>query len=419
MTPVSTNPLAVAGGWDLLIRSARLATLVPGSRYGEVARGALAVRGGLIAFVGPDAALPAGASAALELDAEGRLLTPGLIDCHTHLVHAGHRAAEFEQRLGGASYEELARAGGGIRATVAATRAAEEASLLRQSRPRLEALLRDGVTTVEVKSGYGLDLDTELKQLRVARRLGELLQVTVRTSYLGAHAVPAEFEGRPDAYLDFVIEGVLPAVAAAGLADAVDAYCEPIAFSPAQVGRLFEAAARLSLPVKLHAEQRSDSGGAELAARHRALSADHLEHLSPAGVLALARAGTVAVLLPGAFLHLRETHAPPVAALRAAGVPMAVATDCNPGTSPLASLTTAMNLACTLLGLTPAEALAGATRAAARALGLADRGQLAVGLRADLALWNADHPAELAARLGPSSLATRFVAGRPDHAPAR
>ena len=408
-----------AAGWDLLVRRARVATMTPGSPWGELACGALAVRDGHIAFVGPDATLPAGASATLELDAEGRLLTPGLIDCHTHLVHAGHRAAEFEQRLLGATYEELAKAGGGVRSTVAATRAADAATLLRESRPRLAALLGDGVTTVEVKSGYGLDLDTEQRQLRVARRLGELLPVTIRTSFLGAHAVPAEFAGRPDAYLDFVIGEVLPAVAAAGLADAVDAYCEQIAFSPAQVARLFGAAAGFSLPVKLHAEQLSDSGGAALAARHRALSADHLEHLSIEGVRAMAGAGTVAVLLPGAYLHLRDTQPPPVAALRAAGVSMAVATDCNPGTSPLASLTTAMNLACTLFRLTPAEALAGATRHAARALGLADRGTLQVGLRADLALWNADHPAELAARLGPSSLATRFVAGRPDHAPSR
>ncbi len=418
MTPVSAARLA-APTWDLLVRRARLATMVPGSPYGELASGALAARDGRLAFVGPDAELPAGATAALELDAEGRLLTPGLIDAHTHLVHAGHRAAEFERRLAGASYEEIARAGGGIRATVAATRAADEATLLRQSRPRLAALLADGVTTVEVKSGYGLDLDTELRQLRVARRLGELLPVTVRATFLGAHAVPAELEGRPDAWLDLVIGEVLPAVVAAGLADAVDAYCERGAFSPAQVERLFAAAASHGLPVKLHAEQRSDSGGAALAARHRALSADHLEHLSGAGVSAMAGAGTVAVLLPGAYLHLREARPPPVEALRAAGVPMAVATDCNPGTSPLASLTTAMNLACTLFGLTPAEALAGATRHAARALGLADRGMLSVGLRADLALWDADHPAELAARLGPSSLATRFVAGRPDHAPAR
>jgi imidazolonepropionase len=410
---------APAARWDLLVRRARVATMIPGSPWGELASGALAVRDGRIAYVGSDAALPAGAAATLELDAEGRLLTPGLIDCHTHLVHAGHRAAEFEQRLLGATYEEIAKAGGGIRATIAATRAADAATLLRQSRPRLAALLCDGVTTVEVKSGYGLDLDTELRQLRVARRLGELLPVTIRTTFLGAHAVPAEFAGRPDAYLDFVIGEVLPAVAAAGLADAVDAYCEQIAFSPAQVARLFAAAAALSLPVKLHADQLSDSGGAALAARHRALSADHLEHLSSEGVRALAGAGTVAVLLPGAYLHLRDTHAPPVAALRAAGVSMAVATDCNPGTSPLASITTAMNLACTLFRLTPAEALAGTTRHAARALGLGDRGVLSVGSRADLALWNADHPAELAARLGPTSLATRFVAGRPDHAQAR
>jgi imidazolonepropionase len=391
----------------------------PGSPWGELPAGAVAVRDGRLAFVGPDASLPAGATAALELDAEGRLLTPGLIDCHTHLVHAGHRAAEFEQRLLGATYEEITAAGGGIRATVAATRAAGAAALLSESRPRLAALLGDGVTTVEVKSGYGLDRDTELRQLAVARRLGELLPVTVRTTFLGAHAVPPEFAGRPDAYLDLVIGEVLPAVAAAGLADAVDAYCELLAFSPPQVERLFAAAARLSLPVKLHAEQLSDQGGAALAARHRALSADHLEHLSAAGVRALAASPTVAVLLPGAFLHLRETRVPPVAALRAAGVSMAVATDCNPGTSPLASLLAAMNLACTLFRLTPSEALAGATRHAARALGLPDRGMLAVGLRADLALWNADHPAELAARLGPSPLATRFVAGRPEHAPAR
>ena len=410
---------APAAPWDLLLRRVRLATMTPGSPYGELANGALAVRDGRIDFVGPDASLPAGASATLELDGEGRLLTPGLIDCHTHLVHAGHRAAEFEQRLLGATYLELARAGGGIRSTVAATRAADEAELLRQSRPRLAALLADGVTTVEVKSGYGLDRDTELRQLTVARRLGALLPVTVRTTFLGAHAVPVEFEGRTDAYLDFVIGEVLPAAAAAGLADAVDAYIEPHAFSAAQVERLFSAAARLQLPVKLHAEQFSNQGGAALAARHRALSADHLEHLTSDGALALAGAGTVGVLLPGAFLHLAETRAPPVAALRLAGVSMAVATDCNPGTSPLASLITAMNLACTLFRLTPAEALAGTTRHAARALGLADRGALAPGLRADLALWNADHPAELAARLGPSPLATRFVAGRPDLAPAR
>jgi len=299
---------------------------------------------------------------------------------------------------------------------VRATRAAGFEGLLAASRPRLAALLADGVTTVEVKSGYGLDLETEVSMLRVARALGERLPVTVRTTFLGAHAVPPEFAGRGDAYLDFVVERVLPAVAGEGLADAVDAYCEPHAFTPAQVARLFDAAARHGLPVKLHAEQRSDSGGAALVASRRGLSADHLEHLSPAGVAALAAAGAVAVLLPGASLTLRDPARPPVAALRAAGVPMAVATDCNPGTSPLTSLTAAMSLACTLYGLTPAEALAGATRAGARALGLADRGQLTVGRRADLCLWRAEGAADLCQGLGAPPLAARLVEGRLVHA---
>jgi imidazolonepropionase len=401
--------------WDLLVRRARLVTMAPGSPYGEVDGGALAVEGGCIAWLGPDSALPAGSAARLELDAEGRLLTPGLIDCHTHLVHAGNRAAEWEARLGGATSEQIAAAGGGIRATVRATREAGPERLLSESRARLAWLAAGGVTTVEVKSGYGLDRETELTMLRVARRLGDLLPVTVRTTFLGAHAVPPELEGRADAYLDQVI-ALLPEVV--GLADAVDAYCEPHAFSPAQVDRLFAAAARHGLPVKLHADQRSDSGGGALVARHHGLSADHLEHLAPAGVAALAAAGTVAVLLPGAFLHLRETRPPPVPALRAAGVPMAVATDWNPGTSPLGSLPTAMNLACTLLGLTPAEALAGATRHAARALGLADRGVLRPGLRADLCLWNLRHPAELVGGLAVNPLAARVVAGAVHHAPS-
>jgi imidazolonepropionase len=384
---------------------------------GELSCGSLAILGGRIAWVGPDAALPHGAAAAEERDLYGALLTPGLVDCHTHLVHAGHRAAEHELRLAGAGYAELARAGGGIRATVAATRAASEEALLAQSRPRLEALLRDGVTTVEVKSGYGLEREAELRQLRVARRLGALLPVTVRTSFLGAHAVPEEWAGRADAYLDHLAAEVLPAALAQGLVDAVDAFCEPIAFSPAQVERLFQAAGRLGLPVKLHAEQLSDQGGAALVARHRGLSADHLEHLSPTGVEALARAGTVAVLLPGAFLFLREERPPPVAALRAAGVPMAVATDLNPGTSPLSSLLAALALSCALFRLTAAEALLGATRHAARALGLGDRGALLPGLRADLAVWDADHPAELTTRIGLSPLAARWVAGRFAHGP--
>jgi imidazolonepropionase len=416
--------------WDLLIRRARLATMTPGSPWGEVPGqapgpaeapppvGALAVAGGRIAWLGRPADLPAGAAARLELDAEGRLLTPGLVDAHTHLVHAGSRAAEWGERLGGASYEAIAARGGGILSTVRATRAAGLDGLVRASRPRLAALLADGVTTVEVKSGYGLDLDTEVTMLRAARALGELLPVTVRTTFLGAHAVPPEFAGRADAYLDFLVERVLPAVAG-GLADAVDAYCEPHAFTAAQVDRLFAAAGRHGLPVKLHAEQRSDSGGAALVAARRGLSADHLEHLSPAGVSALAAAGTVAVLLPGAYLHLRDTRPPPVAALRLAGVPLAVATDLNPGTSPLGSLTLAMNLACTLFGLSPAEALAGATRVGARALGLQDRGMLARGLRADLALWDVEHPAELAGRLALPTLATRVVAGAVHHAPTR
>jgi imidazolonepropionase len=407
--------------WDQLLRHAHLLTLDDARAagpLGELRDGALAMEDGRIAWLGPDAALPAGRGAAEERDLRGALLTPGLVDCHTHLVHAGHRAAEHALRLAGASYEELARAGGGILATVAATRAASEDALLAASRPRLEALLRDGVTTVEVKSGYGLEREAELRQLRVARRLGELLPVAVRTTFLGAHAVPKEWAGRADAYLDHLIADVLPAARAERLVDAVDAFCEPIAFSPAQVERLFQAAGRLGLPVKLHAEQLSDQGGAALVARHQGLSADHLEHLSPAGVAALAAAGTVAVLLPGAFLFLRAERPPPVAALRAAGVPMAVATDLNPGTSPVASLLAALALSCTLFRLTAAEALAGATRNAARALGLHDRGTLATGLRADLAAWDADHPAELTTRIGLSPLAARWVAGRPDHAPS-
>ena len=418
--------------WDLLIRRARLATMTPGSPWGELPGaatagpdataglpvGALAVAHGRVAWLGPERALPPDAAAAVELDAEERLLTPGLVDCHTHLVHAGSRSEEWGERLAGASYEAIAARGGGILATVRATRAAGFDGLLAASRPRLAALLADGATTVEVKSGYGLDLPTELTMLRVARRLGELLPVTVRTTFLGAHAVPPEYAGRADAYLDLLIDRLLPAVAG-GLADAVDAYCEPHAFTAAQVDRLFAAAARHGLPVKLHAEQRSDSGGAALVASRRGLSADHLEHLSPAGVRALAAGGTVAVLLPGAYLHLRETRPPPVAALRQAGVPMAVATDLNPGTSPLGSLTTAMNLACTLFGLSPAEALAGATRQGARALGLDDRGVLAVGRRADLCLWNVEHPADLCGRLSLPALATRVVAGAVHHAPIR
>ena len=398
-----------------LLRHARLATLAGDGGWGLIDDGALAIVDGKIAWIGADAALPARIVAASEtvseIDLSGALVTPGLIDCHTHLVYAGNRYCEFEQRANGASYEEIARSGGGIRATVAATRAASIAQLLAASRPRLAALCAEGVTTVEIKSGYGLDLASETRLLCAARELGQESGVTVRTTFLGAHALPDEFLERADDYLDELIDHMLPALAAEGLADAVDAFCETIGFSPAQVDRLFAAAHRLGLPVKVHAEQLSDQGGAQLAARWQALSADHLEWLSPAGVDALAAAGTVAVLLPAAFYFLRETRVPPIAALRAAGVPLAVASDCNPGTAPICSLLTALNMACTLFRLTPCEALRGATQVAARALGLTDRGQLAPGLRADLAVWNLDHPAGLVAQIGLNPLQRSFIAG--------
>jgi imidazolonepropionase len=383
--------------------NARLATMAAGPDYGAIHDGAIAVRGGRIAWVGARADLPDAlrAAATLEHDAGGRWITPGLIDCHTHLVYAGSRAGEFEQRLNGASYEAIARAGGGIRATVAATRAASEAALLDASRPRLKALAAEGVTTVEIKSGYGLETRAEAKMLRVARALGNALPVTVRTTFLGAHALPAEFDGRPDAYIDEVCERMLPELARAGLVDAVDAFCERIGFSAAQVERVFEAARALGLPVKLHAEQLSNQGGTKLAARFGALSADHVEHAAEEDVAAMARAGTVAVLLPGAFYFLRETQVPPIELLRRHGVAMAVATDCNPGTSPMTSLLLALNMACTFFRLTPQEALVGATRAAARALGLArEAGTLEAGKIADFVLWDVERPAELAYGIG-------------------
>lgn len=396
---------------DLLLRHGRLVTFAGGPGWGAIDDGALAVRDGKIEWLGADDELPRGLLAEREIDLGGALLTPGLVDCHTHLVYGGHRYAEFEKRLEGASYEDIARAGGGIRSTVAATRAADEAALLAASLPRFRALAAEGVTTIEIKSGYGLELAAERRMLRVARRLGEITRRTVRTSFLGAHAVPIEFEGRSDAYVDHLIGEMLPTLAAEGLVDAVDGFCERIAFSPAQIERLFAAAGRLGLPVKLHAEQLSDQGGAQLVAARRGLSADHLEWLSSAGVDALAAAGTVAVLLPAAFYCLRETRLPPVDALRAAGVPLAVATDCNPGSAPVCSLLAAMNMACTLFRLTPLEAARGATEFAARALGLGDRGRLAVGLRADLAVWALDHPAGLAAHIGLNPLKRAFVAG--------
>lgn len=379
---------------------------------GNGRRAAIAIRGAHLHWIGPEDALPDECRAAERTDLEGRLVTPAFLDCHTHLVHGGHRAAEFEMRLEGASYEEIARAGGGIVATVAATRAASEDDLLAQALPRLDALLAEGVAVVEVKSGYGLDIATELAMLRVARRLAEERRVRVRTSFLGAHALPAEYRGRADAYLDEVCLPALRAAHQAGLADAVDGFCETIAFSPAQIERVFAAARALGLPVKLHAEQLSHQGGAALAARFGALSADHLEYATEDDARAMAAAGTVAVLLPGAFYFIRETTPPPVAAFRTHGVAMALATDCNPGSSPLTSLLLAMNMACTLFRLTPEEALRGVTLNAARALRLDDCGVIAPGKRADLAVWDVETPAELAYRIGFNPLHSRIFGGR-------
>ncbi|MEO7577970.1 MAG: imidazolonepropionase [Massilia sp.] len=368
-------------------------------RVGELHDAALAVKDGRIAWLGPRGQAPRGA--AVVHDCLGGWITPGLIDCHTHIVHAGNRSDEFDVRLHGATYEQIAAGGGGIMSTVRSTRAAGDAELLRQSLPRIASLLAEGVTTLEIKSGYGLELASEARMLRVARQVGRLLPVSVCTTFLGAHAVPTEFAGRADAYIDTVCHDMLPALAAEGLVDAVDAFCERIGFTGAQTARVFEAARALGLPVKLHAEQLSDQGGAALLASFHGLSADHLEHLTPAGVAAMAVAGTVAVLLPGAWYFLRDTTPPPIAALRAAGVPMAVATDCNPGTSPLTSILLAMNMACTLWRLTPQEALAGCTVHAARALGRhAEIGTLAPGKRADLALWDIARPADLAYAMG-------------------
>ena len=395
--------------------NARIATMAADAAqpYGLVEDGALAVEDGRIAWVGPRREVPpALRDAAEEHEAGGALLTPGLVDCHTHLVWAGDRAAEFEARLKGASYEDIARAGGGILSTVRATREADEDSLLAQSRRRLKALMAEGVTTVEVKSGYGLSQDAEAKCLRVARRLAEVERVSVRTTFLGAHALPPEYAGQPDAWIDEVCR-MLPPLHEQGLVDAVDAFCETIGFSVSQTERVFEAARALGLPVKLHAEQLSDSAGAELAARHGALSCDHLEWLGEAGARAMAQAGSVAVLLPGAYYFLRETRPPPVALLREHRVPMAVATDCNPGTSPCTSLLLMLNMGCTLFRLTPEEAFAGVTRHAARALGLSDRGMLAPGLRADFALWDAGSPAQLCYAMGLNACRASFVMGVP------
>jgi imidazolonepropionase len=398
-----------------LWRHAHLVTLADRG-YGETARGALLTEDDRIAWVGADDALPAGLQADAEHDLEGALLTPGLVDCHTHLVYGGDRAREFEQRLHGASYEQIARAGGGIRSTVAATRAATDASLFAGALQRARTLTAGGVTTLEVKSGYGLSLEHEARCLRIARRLGAELPLTVKATCLAAHALPPEFDGRADDYIDAVC-GWLPALHAEGLIDAVDAFCESIAFTPAQTRRVFDAARALALPVKLHAEQLSDQGGAALAASYGALSCDHLEWLSAAGVAAMAGSGSVAVLLPGAFYFLRETRVPPVQALREAGVPIALASDHNPGTSPALSLLLMLNMACTLFRLTPEEALRGVTVNGARALGLRDRGTLAAGQRADFAVWALDHPAELAYWFGHNPC-RRVVAGGCERGPA-
>lgn len=397
--------------WDRVWLDARVVTMAPGRPgLGVIDRGVVAVREGRIAFVGAQDELPAGWDAAERISLDGRLVTPGLIDCHTHLVYAGSRAREFEMRLAGVSYEEIAQAGGGILSTVAATRQASVDELVAASLPRLDRFIAEGVTTIEIKSGYGLEPGTEARMLTAARRLGEERRIQVVTTYLGAHALPPEFADN-DEYIDAVC-AALPALARDGLADAVDAFCEGIAFSPAQVARVFRAAAAAGLPVKLHADQLSNLHGARLAAEHGALSADHLEYTDEDGVAAMVRAGTVAVLLPGAFYVLRETQAPPIAALRRHGVPMAVATDCNPGTSPMTSLLFAMNMAATLFGLTVDETVAGVTREAARALGLhAGAGTLEAGKWCDLAVWDVESPAELVYRIGFNPLSRRVWRG--------
>jgi imidazolonepropionase len=395
----------------MLLDNARIATMTPGQGYGLIEAAALVVQDQTIAWLGPRGDLPDAFAGHERLDLGGRLLTPGLIDCHTHIVHGGNRAREFELRLEGASYEEIARAGGGIVSTVGATRAANLEALVQAALPRVDALIAEGVTTLEIKSGYGLDLETELRMLQAARQIAGLRPISVRTSFLGAHAVPKDVGG-PDAYIDQVCLPALEAAHAQGLVDAVDGFCEGIAFSPAQIRRVFERARALGLPVKLHAEQLSNLGGARLAAEFKALSADHLEYADAGDAAAMAAAGTVAVILPGAFYTLRETQTPPIQAFRDHQVPMALASDCNPGSSPLTSLLLTMNMGATLFRMTPQECLAGVTCQAARALGLADRGLLAPGLRADLAIWDVESPAELTYRIGFNPLYKRMFGGR-------
>ncbi|MFZ1814803.1 MAG: imidazolonepropionase [Rhizobiaceae bacterium] len=384
----------------MLLTNATLATMAGRDAYGLVVDGVIATDGGKIVWLGKASELPVELAGGETIDLGGRLVTPGLIDCHTHIVHGGNRALEFELRLNGASYEEVARAGGGIVSTVKSTRNASEAELLEQALARVDVLLSEGVTTLEIKSGYGLDIDTEIRMLRVAREVARARDVRVRTSFLGAHAMPPEYAGRADAYIDEICLPALTSAHEAGLADAVDGFCEGIAFSAGQIERVFEKARELGLPVKLHAEQLSNLGGTLLAARYGALSSDHLEHAGDAEAAAMAEAGMTAVILPGAYYTLRDTRPPPIDLFRKHRVAMAIATDCNPGSSPMTSLLLAMNMGCTLFGMTPQETLAGATVHAARALGLNDCGQLVRGMRADLAVWNVEHPRELSYRIG-------------------
>tara|TARA_B100000787_G_C16193593_1_gene299148 strand:- start:500 stop:1711 length:1212 start_codon:yes stop_codon:yes gene_type:complete len=379
--------------------------------YGMIENAAIVVEGGLISWVGKRADLPASYEGFATQSLEGRFVTPGLIDCHTHIVHGSDRAVEFEMRLNGASYEEIARAGGGIVSTVTATRNATEDQLLKDALRRVDVLIAEGVTTIEIKSGYGLDIETELRMLRVARAVMANRPIRVKTTFLGAHATPAEYAGRDDAYIDEVCIPTLRAAHTEGLVDVVDGFCEGIAFNTAQIARVFDVAVELGLPVKLHAEQLSNLGGAKLAANYSALSADHLEYLDEDGIKAMANAGTIAVILPGAFYTLRETQAPPIALLRKHGVPMAIATDVNPGSSPLNSLLLALNMGCTLFRMTPEEVLVGATQNAAHALGLTDVGMIKVGMQAELAVWDIKHPAELAYRIGFNPLHTRIFGG--------
>lgn len=396
----------------VVLTGAQIATFgAAGGAYGLISEGAVAISGDAIIWVGPANAQPDQYSDYTRVDLGGRLVTPGLVDCHTHVVFGGDRAEEFEMRLNGAGYEEIARAGGGINSTVRATRQASLDQLSEGALPRVDALIAEGLTTIEIKSGYGLEQESELNMLRAARQIARLRPVTVLTTYLGAHATPPEYKGRDDDYIDDVVIPTLHAAHAEGLVDAVDGFCEGIAFQPAQIARVFDAARSLGLPVKLHAEQLSNLGGAKLAASYGAMSADHIEFLDEEGVRAMADAGTVGVILPGAFYTLRETQQPPIKLLREHNVPMALATDCNPGSSPLTSLLLTMNMGCTLFRMTPEEALAGVTRNAAHALGLSDRGVIAPGMRADLAIWDVKHPAELSYRIGFNPLHKRIYGG--------